>query len=127
MLRRGLQNMLMPELVVWFEAAVGAVRFPSELDFVKNRLSVWSNFVVLMKLPLRENPPPKRLVLFVLTWHHTMTIRSLKLDKLFILLIPFTFQFINFPSESNLVQNYLTIMSNFVVLVIAPLLFDPLP
>jgi hypothetical protein len=80
--------LLVPELVVWFEG-VGAVKFPSELDFVQNYLSIKSHFVIVMNRPLRANPPPQNLVFFVLVWHHAMTLPSFKLDKLLILPIPF--------------------------------------
>jgi hypothetical protein len=78
--------LLVPELVVWFE---GVVSFPNESDFVQNSLSIKSNFVIVMKVPLCANPPPKRLFLLVREWHPTMSIDSLKLDKLFIVHVPF--------------------------------------
>jgi hypothetical protein len=56
--------------------------FPGESEFVQKFLSVWSHSVVVMILSLVTNPPPKRLVLFVLGWHHAMSIDSFKLDQL---------------------------------------------
>jgi hypothetical protein len=47
--------LLVPELVVWFKVVAS---FPSEPDFVQNSLSVWSNFVVLVKASLLANPFP---------------------------------------------------------------------
>jgi hypothetical protein len=49
--------LLVPELVVWFEP-VGLSSFPSEPDFVQTFLSIKSNFVVVMILPLLANPVP---------------------------------------------------------------------
>jgi hypothetical protein len=61
-----------------------------------------------------------------------MTIRSLKLDKLFMLLTPelvivVVVDAFTFPSEPNFVQNYLSIKSKFVVLMFIPLVTDPPP
>jgi hypothetical protein len=78
--------LLEPELVV---GVCGTFSFPSEPDFVQKSLSIWSHCVVLMNVPLRTNPQPKRFVLLVLLdWHQTMAISSLKLNKLFTLLVP---------------------------------------
>ena len=38
---------------------------------------------------MRANPHPKRVVLLVPWWHHTMTFLLFKLDKLFIFHVPF--------------------------------------
>ncbi len=48
--------LLLPELVVWFEAHV---IFPSESDFVQSSLSIKTKCVLLMPPPLRSNPKPK--------------------------------------------------------------------
>jgi hypothetical protein len=106
--------------------------FPSEPDFVQNSLSVWSHFIGLMKDSLLANPTPQRLVLFVLLWHHTMAILSLKLDKLFILLVPALVVWweavgVSFPSEPDFVQKTLSIKSNCVLLMILSLLANPKP
>jgi ABC-type enterochelin transport system permease subunit len=57
---------------------------------------------------------------------------SLKLDQLFILLVPelvVLFEgvsYITFPNEANFVQEFLTIKSKFVFVMKCPLLFNPL-
>jgi hypothetical protein len=48
-----------PELVVCWFGGAGAVSFPNEPDFVKNSLSIKSNFVTRMKGPLMTNPLPQ--------------------------------------------------------------------
>jgi hypothetical protein len=77
---------------------VGAVIFPNEPEFVQNSLSILSKFVLVMNFPLRMNPHPKSLVLFVLAWHHAMAIDSFIFGKLFILNDPFL---IIFPHGSQ--------------------------
>jgi hypothetical protein len=62
-----------------------------------------------------------------------MTLLSFKLDQLFILLVPDLVVDVdvavtlNFPDEPDFVQNSLSVWSNFVVLMIAPLHGDPPP
>jgi hypothetical protein len=80
-----------------------------------------------MIVPLPTNPPPKRLVLFVLVWHHAMAIRSLELDKLFILLVPDLVVGVSFPSEPDFVQSSLSIRSKLVCSTIGPLITNPPP
>jgi hypothetical protein len=48
--------LLVPELVVWFEPV--GFTFPSEPDFVQTFVSIKSNFVIVMILPLLANPVP---------------------------------------------------------------------
>jgi hypothetical protein len=64
------------------------LHIPNEPDPVQTFLSIKSEFVCLMKLPLRINPQSKRYVFLVPFWHETIAIFSFKLDQLFILLIP---------------------------------------
>jgi hypothetical protein len=52
-----LSMLLLPDLIVSDEFVVD-VSFPSEPDFFQNRLSIKSNFVLLMSGPLRANPNP---------------------------------------------------------------------
>jgi hypothetical protein len=123
--------LLVPELVVWFEATTAS--FPSEPDFVQESLSIRSNFVIdIMTLSLRTNPLPKSLVLLVPKWHHTMAIFSFKLHQLFTLLVPelvvgFQATTASFPSEPDFVQESLSIESKFVIVINAPLRSNPLP
>jgi hypothetical protein len=49
---------------------------------------VWSHFVLGMTLPLVCNPSSKRLVSFVLAWHHAIAILLFQLDQLFMALVP---------------------------------------
>jgi hypothetical protein len=68
-------------------------------------------------------------------WHHAMAIRSLELDQLLMLLVPDLVAVVvaavagtfSFPSEPNFVQNPLSIKSDFVALMIAPLPANPPP
>jgi hypothetical protein len=126
--------LLVPDLVVVVVVVVVVgVRSPSEPDFVQKYLPIMSNFVLLMIVPLRTDPHPQRLVLLVLDWHRAMAILSFKLDQLFILLVPELVVLVEvvvtftFPSEPDFVQNYLSIESKFVILMIFPLRIDPLP
>jgi hypothetical protein len=48
--------LLVPELVVWFEA--GAVIFPREAEFIENCLSINWNFVYCVSCTLRMGPHP---------------------------------------------------------------------
>jgi hypothetical protein len=99
--------LLVPDLV----QSVGAAIFPSEPAFVQKDLSIWSHLVMVIIGPLMTNPPPQRLVMLVPEWFHAMTIGSLKLDQLFILVVPELVVLVevvrdagvNFPSEPNVV------------------------
>jgi hypothetical protein len=117
-------TLLVPELVV----LVGIS--PSEPDFFQKSLSMQSNFVIVMIVPLRANPEPKRPVLFVTPWHHAMAILSFKLDQFFILSVPELVVLVDvvggiFPSESDFVQESLSINSKFVIVMIVPLRANP--
>jgi hypothetical protein len=59
--------LLVPDLVV-------GVSFPSEADFIESSFSIRSKLVCSTIGPLITNPPPKRLVLLVILWHHAMAI-----------------------------------------------------
>jgi hypothetical protein len=62
-----------------------------------------------------------------------MTIRSVKLDQLFILLVPELVVWFEgggvfiFPSEPDFVQNCLSIKPKFVIDVVGPLISNPAP
>jgi hypothetical protein len=121
--------LLVPDLVIWFEAVVG-VKFPSKTDFVQKHLSIKPKFVCFTTDPLITDPPPKRLVLLVLEWHPTTSIHSFELDHLFMLMVPDlvigvagTF---NFPKEPDSVQNCLSVWLNFVILMKETLFNNPL-
>jgi hypothetical protein len=120
--------LLMPELVL---DVAGTFNFPSKAEFVENYLSIWSKFVIFMKVPLRTDPNPERLVLLVKFWHHAMALLSFKLHQLFMLLVPQLVVGVsgpfNCPNEPDFVQNCLSVWSNFVVLMIASLREDPFP
>jgi hypothetical protein len=76
---------LVPILVI---ALVAGFNFPNKPNFVQKFLSILSNFLFGMNVPLVTNPLPKSLVLLVQSWHDTMTILSFKIDELFILFTP---------------------------------------
>jgi hypothetical protein len=105
--------------------------FPDESDFVQKSLSIESEFVIDMIAPLIANPLPKRCVILVAIWHHTMSSLSFKLDHLFIVLVPELVVWfegvvgVRFPSEPDFVQNSLPILSNFVLFLISPLRTKP--
>jgi hypothetical protein len=54
-----------------------------------------------------------------------MALLSLKPDELFTLLVPELVVVVNFPNESDFVQNFLSIKSKFVIDMISPLLVNP--
>jgi hypothetical protein len=123
--------LLVPDLVV--DVGVGNFNFPAEPDFVKEFLSVWLQFVVVMTVTLTPNPEPKRLVILVLGWYLAMALLSFKLDQLFKVLVPELVVWfagvrdVTFPIEPDSVQNYLSIKSNFVTCLIGPLVLNTNP
>jgi hypothetical protein len=82
--------LLPPFTVKNLDIACRFINSPNEPDFVQTSLSIKSNCVFDVKLPLCMNPNPKRRVFLVPTWHETMAIFAFKLDQLFILLVPFS-------------------------------------
>jgi hypothetical protein len=100
--------LLVPEFVVGFEGG-GAFNFPSEPNFVQQRLSILSKSIALMTAPLHGGPVPWQLVLPVLLWHHTMALLLFELDELFTPLVPELVLLVKvvvtftFPSEPDFV------------------------
>jgi hypothetical protein len=92
-----------------------------------------SKFVLLIPAPLmRVNPNSQRFVLLVVLWHHAMGRLLLKLDQLFVLLVPklvvwFEATTASFPSEPDFVQESFSIESKFVCSTICPLITNPNP
>jgi hypothetical protein len=127
-----------PLLVMFRQTKIGSdvafcsVAFPSEPDFFQNSLSIESNFVLGVSCPLLVAPMPQRLVFLALVWHHAMTIRLLKLDQRFTVLVPElvvsveVVDGVSFPSEPDFVQKFLSIKPKFAVLMMVPLLVNPL-
>jgi hypothetical protein len=74
---------------------------------------------------LVTDPDPKRRIFFVPSWHHAMAMFPFEVNQLFMLLAPehvvWFVGALSFPNEPNFVQNSLLVWSNFVALVIAPL------
>jgi hypothetical protein len=109
------------------------ISFPKESDFVQKFLSIKSHFVDFVVGPLLSHPPPKSLVFLVQSWHHTMAIFLFEIDQLFMLLVPFLIfagnassNAISCPCEPDFVQKFLSIRSQFVVFIFAPLPMNPL-
>jgi hypothetical protein len=68
--------------------------------------------------------------LLVPRWHDTVALLSLKLDQLYMLLVPEIVVVsveIRFPSKPDFVQKSLSVWSKFVIVMIAPLLCNPHP
>jgi hypothetical protein len=122
--------LLVPELVVWFK--VVGVSFPSEPDFFQTFLSIKSKVVIDMSGPLHADPPPKKRRDLILTpWHDAMTMFSFKLYQLFISLVPELVvwfeggRVVSFPSEPDFFQTFLSIESNFVIVISTQLISNP--